>query len=67
MLQAIGVIGALLTAYGGIREALAALARSRPYGEGRFGEGVFGGAVDPRTNRSCRPRWPCGCCPRTGS
>ncbi len=38
------LIGLLLASYGLIRESFASLAQPRPYGEGRFGEGPYGGA-----------------------
>lgn len=37
------LIGFLLAAYGLIRQSFADLAENRPFGEGRFGEGTFGG------------------------
>lgn len=36
-------VGTILTIYGLLRESFAHLAASRPFGEGRFGEGAFGG------------------------
>lgn len=50
-IEALRLAGVLLFSYGGLREALAKLATPRPYNEGRFGEGVFGGGVGPWTSR----------------
>ena len=38
------LIGFLLAAYGLIRESFSTLNLARPFGEGRFGEGAYGGA-----------------------
>lgn len=38
------IIGFALAAYGVIRQAFADLAQPRPFGEGRYGEGTYGGA-----------------------
>ncbi len=38
------LVGLLLASYGLIRESFASLGQPRPYGEGRFGEGPYGGA-----------------------
>ena len=38
------LLGFLLAAYGLLRESFATLNQSRPFGEGRFTEGAFGGA-----------------------
>jgi hypothetical protein len=48
------VIGLCLAAYGTVREGLAKLAEPRPYGEGRYGEGVYGGARGRWTRRIIR-------------
>ena len=45
------IIGVLLVSYGVLRESLAVLVKSRPYGEGRYDEGVYGGAPTPTTRR----------------
>lgn len=37
------LIGVVLAAYGLLRESFATLAKQRPYGEGRYGEGTYGG------------------------
>lgn len=39
--------GVLLASYGLIRESFADLTEKRDYGEGRFGEGPYGGAPSP--------------------
>jgi len=38
------LVGVLLASYGLIRESFADLAERRPFGEGRYGEGAYGGA-----------------------
>ena len=45
------IVGVLLVSYGLLRESFAALAKRRPYGEGRFGEGPYGGAPSPKGSR----------------
>lgn len=37
------LVGVVLGAYGVLRESFADLAVVRPYGEGRYGEGTYGG------------------------
>ena len=37
------LLGFLLAAYGLLRESFAALSKSRAFGEGRYGEGEYGG------------------------
>ena len=37
----------MLASYGLIRESFASLAEPRPYGEGRYGEGTYGGTPTP--------------------
>lgn len=39
------LVGLVLASYGLIRESFANLAEGRPFGEGRFGEGTYGGGV----------------------
>ena len=41
------LVGVLLASYGLIRESFASLAEPRPFGEGRFGEGTYGGTPSP--------------------
>lgn len=37
------ILGFLLASYGVLRESFADLAQSRPFSEGRYGEGTYGG------------------------
>ena len=46
--------GVVLGAYGVLRESFADLAVARPYGEGRFGEGTYGGHPSPAIQRWIR-------------
>lgn len=39
------LVGLVLASYGLVRESFANLAEKRPFGEGRFGEGPYGGDV----------------------
>ena len=48
------LVGVLLGAYGVLRESFADLAVARPYGEGRFGEGTYGGHPSPSIQRWIR-------------
>ena len=48
------IVGVLLVSYGVLREGFAVLAKSRPYGEGRFGEGEYGGVPTPTATRLVR-------------
>jgi len=45
------LVGVLLASYGLIRESFASLAEPRGFGEGRYGEGGFGGMPGPSTRR----------------
>ena len=47
-------VGVVLGAYGVLRESFADLAVARPYGEGRFGEGPYGGQPSPAIARWIR-------------
>lgn len=38
------LVGVLVGSYGLVREAFATLAQARPHGEGRYGEGPYGGS-----------------------
>lgn len=46
--------GVVLGAYGVLRESFAHLAVTRSYGEGRFGEGTYGGDPSPASQRWIR-------------
>jgi len=48
------LVGVVLCAYGVLRESFADLAVARPHGEGRFGEGTYGGYPSPVTQRWIR-------------
>lgn len=48
------LVGVLLGAYGVLRESFADLAGARPYGEGRFGEGTYGGHPSAASQRWIR-------------
>lgn len=39
----LGLVGFALASYGVLRESFAELSKGRPYGEGRYGEGAYGG------------------------
>lgn len=49
-LDVVELVGVLLVSYGLLRESFGTLAEDRPYGEGRFGDGTFGGRPSKATN-----------------
>ena len=61
------ITGLVLASYGLIRESFAELAKPRPYGEGRFGEGTYGGAPSPKTKGLLAAGVRLGLLPRDGS
>ena len=60
------LIGMLLASYGLLRESFAGLAASRPFGEGRMGEGPYGGAPTVPERRFVRVGVWLGVLPRDG-
>ena len=61
------VVGLVLASYGLIRESFAELAKPRPYGEGWFGEGAYGGVPSPTTKGLLAVGVRLGLLPRDGS
>ena len=54
VVDVIGLAGFLLGARGVLGESFTHLGAMRPYGEGRYGEGPFGGQPAPRDDRLVR-------------